>query len=121
MGIVTYAICRASYINPTLLGNNVDMYLDPNGEICAGGQTLKDACTVIKNLLYLYQILLCIKYVLFQQDGGSPLVCPANNIYNLAGLVIWGKNCGQAGVYGVYVNVPFYYQWIQSKISTSLG
>lgn len=45
-------------------------------------------------------------------------MCPgANNVYNLAGLVIWGKNCGQPGVYGVYVNVPFYTTWIMSTVN----
>lgn len=46
VGIVPYNVCRTSYSNPSLLGNNVDFYLDPTGEICAGGQTMKDACTV---------------------------------------------------------------------------
>lgn len=49
VGIVPYTVCRTSYSNAALLGNNVDRYLDPNGEICAGGQTMKDACTVREN------------------------------------------------------------------------
>ncbi|XP_023312852.1 transmembrane protease serine 11A-like, partial [Anoplophora glabripennis] len=55
------------------------------------------------------------------QDGGSPLSCPSSTgQYSVAGLVIWGKNCGQTGVYGVYVNVPYYYTWIQSILSQSV-
>ncbi|XP_018564341.1 tryptase-like [Anoplophora glabripennis] len=98
--VVNYATCRASFANTNLLGSNVDTYLDPNGEICAGGQSMRDACS---------------------QDGGSPLSCPSSTgQYSVAGLVIWGKNCGQTGVYGVYVNVPYYYTWIQSILSQSV-
>lgn len=44
--IVNYPTCYASMSNATLLGTNVNMYLDPVGEICAGGQAMRDACTV---------------------------------------------------------------------------
>ncbi|CAG9839340.1 unnamed protein product [Diabrotica balteata] len=99
--IVSYATCRASFAMANLLGTNVDTYLDPNGEICAGGVSMVDACT---------------------QDGGSPLVCPSTTgAHNIAGLVIWGKNCGQTGVYGVYVSVPNYTTWIQSQMTTPAG
>ncbi|XP_057654293.1 tryptase beta-2-like isoform X1 [Diorhabda carinulata] len=97
--ITDYTTCRASFAMANLLGTNVDTYLDPNGEICAGGQSMLDACT---------------------QDGGSPLVCPSSTgTYSVAGLVIWGKNCGLTGVYGVYVNVPYYYDWIVSQMTTT--
>lgn len=46
VSIVNYATCRASFAQANLLANNVDMYLDPNGEICAGGVAMIDACTV---------------------------------------------------------------------------
>lgn len=46
--IVDYATCRASMAGPTVLGTNVDVYLDPNGEFCAGGVASRDACTVSK-------------------------------------------------------------------------
>ncbi|KAF5303519.1 hypothetical protein FQR65_LT08218 [Abscondita terminalis] len=98
--IVNYSTCFASMSNPTLLGGNVNTYLDPVGEICAGGEANRDACT---------------------QDGGSPLVCYVNNVYVVAGLVIWGKGCGQTGVYGVYVNVPNYLTWIQATIGNPTG
>ncbi|XP_018323685.1 tryptase alpha/beta-1 [Agrilus planipennis] len=95
--IVPYATCRASYAQSNLLGNRVDFYLDSVGEICAGGQSMRDACT---------------------QDGGAPLVCPVNGRYTVAGLVIWGKGCGAPGVYGVYTNVPNYVNWIQNTVNT---
>lgn len=36
----------------------------------------------------------------------------------VAGLVIWGKGCGTAGVYGVYVNVARYTTWINLTVKT---
>lgn len=48
VGIVDYNTCRTSFSNATLLGTNVDTYLDQQGEICAGGQSMRDACTVSK-------------------------------------------------------------------------
>ncbi|XP_072397604.1 inactive CLIP domain-containing serine protease A3-like isoform X1 [Diabrotica undecimpunctata] len=91
VNIVSDATCRASF--QKILGRpSTDAYLDQNGEICAGGVNMIDACT---------------------QDGGSPLVCPtASGPLGLAGLVIWGKNCGQPDVYGVYVNTVYYADFI---------
>lgn len=37
--------------------------------------------------------------------------------YTAAGLVIWGKGCGQPGVYGVYVNVANYRTWIDQSVA----
>ncbi|XP_050313201.1 phenoloxidase-activating factor 2-like isoform X2 [Anthonomus grandis grandis] len=96
--VVEPEVCRESFSRPSLLGSNVDIFLDLVGEICAGGEVMKDACT---------------------QDGGSPLVCPDSaGQLSVAGLVIWGKNCGQPGVYGVYVNVPYYSNWIDTTIES---
>ncbi|XP_066151880.1 chymotrypsinogen A-like [Euwallacea fornicatus] len=90
--IVTNSQCVASY-NAILGTANTAAYLDLPNEICAGGQAQLDTCT---------------------QDGGSPLVCPSSNgPFSLVGLVLWGKNCGQPGRYGVYLNVPSYVNWIQ--------
>ncbi|GJQ78557.1 CLIPA3 [Trypoxylus dichotomus] len=91
--IVSYKTCRASMAQSNTLGHLVDKYLDPAGEICAGGRAQADACT---------------------QDGGSPLICldQVTSRYVVAGLVIWGKKCGIPGVYGVYANIPYYRQWI---------
>lgn len=46
--IVPSDVCYASMSSLQLLGSNVNKYLDPFGEICAGGETAKDACTVSK-------------------------------------------------------------------------
>ena len=94
--IVSYPTCRNSMLRPDVLGSNTDAYLDPNGEFCAGGEARQDACT---------------------QDGGSPLVCPVNGQYVAVGLVLWGKGCGSPGVYGVYLNLSWYRQWIAATVS----
>ncbi|XP_044758050.1 tryptase gamma-like [Coccinella septempunctata] len=79
---------------------NTAVYLDQTGgQLCAGGEAQKDACF---------------------QDGGAPLTCGAGTVssrYVVAGIVIWGKSCGQPGVFGVYTNVPFYYRWIVQVIT----
>ncbi|KAL1491728.1 hypothetical protein ABEB36_012283 [Hypothenemus hampei] len=89
--------CRTSFARPTVLGTNVDMYLDQMGELCAGGEAQKDACT---------------------EDGGSPLTCTRDGKFWVVGLVIWGKNCGQPGVYGVYVNISYYANWIGTTLNS---
>jgi len=54
-------------------------------ELCAGGETEKDAC---------------------EGDGGAPLVCLAKNQrWYVVGLVTWGVGCGKPGVPGIYANV----------------
>merc|ERR550539_630053 len=63
------------------------------GEVCAGTENGKDACT---------------------GDGGSPLVCQAQSgRWTVVGLVAWGIGCG-SHVPGVYTNVHHYKQWINS-------
>ncbi|XP_017773787.1 PREDICTED: tryptase gamma-like [Nicrophorus vespilloides] len=97
--IVDYNTCRTSMMQGHVLGTNTDRFLDTgNREICAGGEANRDACT---------------------QDGGSPLVCQgsADGVFRVVGLVIWGKNCGQPNVYGVYVSVPAYLTWIRATIA----
>lgn len=34
----------------------------------------------------------------------------------VVGLVIWGKGCGTANVYGVYTNIANYRTWIDTTI-----
>ncbi|XP_068910445.1 trypsin-like [Tenebrio molitor] len=96
VGVVDYATCRAGLV--PVLSTSVDTYLDATGgETCAGGEAMKDACTY---------------------DGGAPLTCPNTGKGSIAGLVIWGKSCGQPSVYGVYVSVPYYRGWIDTTISS---
>ena len=68
--------------------------LDP-GEVCAGGEREKDACT---------------------GDGGSPLMCQSDNgLWYLEGLVSWGvgSKCGVEGIPGVYTKVHAFKDWIE--------
>lgn len=115
--VVTMATCKTSMLRPTVLGvAGTAKYLDEQKELCAGGGSQRDACTVsitikqfpnqnIKNKL--------------QQDGGAPLMCRnAAGRFVIAGLVIWGKGCGQEGVYGVYVDVTKYTDWIATNLNT---
>ncbi|GFS39960.1 phenoloxidase-activating factor 2 [Nephila pilipes] len=87
--VVSRAMCSTE-LRSTNLGP--DFKLHP-GFLCAGGEAGKDACT---------------------GDGGSPLVCTSNGLWYVVGLVSWGIGCGQPGVPGVYVNVLYYTDWINS-------
>ncbi len=69
-----------------------NFFLTP-GEICAGGESGKDAC---------------------DGDGGAPLVCQSiNGRWHVVGLVAWGVGCADRDVPGVYVNVFHYLDWIR--------
>ncbi|CAL1266437.1 unnamed protein product [Larinioides sclopetarius] len=87
--VVSRALCSTE-LRSTNLGP--DFKLHP-GFLCAGGEEGKDACT---------------------GDGGSPLVCTSNGYWYVVGLVSWGIGCGQPGIPGVYVNVLYYSDWINS-------
>jgi len=68
-----------------------DRFQLQKGEICAGSQTGKDACT---------------------GDGGSPLVCQGKSgRWTVVGLVAWGIGCGNQ-IPGVYTRVSYYSNWI---------
>jgi len=52
-------------------------------------------------------------------DSGGPLVCPdANGEWYLAGIVSWGMiPCGQAGYPGVFTNVGYFRDWIDTHMA----
>ncbi|XP_068200846.1 protein masquerade-like [Palaemon carinicauda] len=92
--IVSHQQCQEA-LRGTRLGPG---YLLHEGMLCAGGEAKRDACT---------------------GDGGGPLVCQGpDGTAHLAGLVSWGIGCGQLGVPGVYVNVPYYMDWILTYLKT---
>eukprot|EP00094_Tigriopus_californicus_P009692 TCALIF_09343-PA protein Name:"Similar to Sb Serine proteinase stubble (Drosophila melanogaster)" AED:0.05 eAED:0.05 QI:0/0.8/0.81/1/0.9/0.81/11/167/1357 len=79
-------------LQQTRLGPNFEL---AQGFMCAGGEEGKDAC---------------------KGDGGGPLVCQVNGLWQLAGIVSWGVGCGEYNVPGVYVKVSHYQDWIQEQL-----
>ncbi|CAG0886254.1 unnamed protein product, partial [Cyprideis torosa] len=90
--------CEYKFQTNTNLGPRFKL----NGDqfICAGGIGGKDACI---------------------GDGGGPLVCEQGGRFVLAGLVAWGKGCGQEGVPGAYVNVVKFLDWINGGYRGGIG
>ncbi|XP_073843388.1 uncharacterized protein isoform X2 [Musca autumnalis] len=86
--ILSHHQCE-SQLRQTRLGYSYK--LNP-GFLCAGGEEGKDAC---------------------KGDGGGPLVCERQGVWQVAGVVSWGIGCGQANVPGVYVKVSHYLDWIR--------
>ncbi|CAG5003463.1 unnamed protein product [Parnassius apollo] len=69
--------------------------------ICAGGEAGVDTC---------------------KGDGGSPLVCSIEDPkkdtrFAIFGIVSSGIGCGRSDVPGVYVNVPYIYDWVVEQMN----
>jgi len=76
-------------------GNSASRFNLQPGELCAGGETGKDAC---------------------DGDGGSPLVCLSKEgHWHVVGLVAWGVGCANPDTPGIYVNVHNYLDFITNS------
>ncbi|XP_054633082.1 hepatocyte growth factor [Dunckerocampus dactyliophorus] len=62
-----------------------------NSKICAGGRRNEGVC---------------------ERDYGGPLVCQDGEIKVIIGVSIHGRGCARANRPGIFINVPFYTQWI---------
>lgn len=54
-----------------------------------------------------------------QGDSGGPLICEIDKTAVISGVVSRGYGCAKAGYPGIYGNVFFYKEWIQSMIKPS--
>uniref|UniRef100_A0AAQ4NVY1 Hepatocyte growth factor n=1 Tax=Gasterosteus aculeatus aculeatus TaxID=481459 RepID=A0AAQ4NVY1_GASAC len=62
-----------------------------NIKICAGGKRNEGVC---------------------ERDYGGPLVCQDGEIRVIVGVSVHGRGCARANQPGIFINVPFYTQWI---------
>ncbi|XP_029993420.1 hepatocyte growth factor [Sphaeramia orbicularis] len=62
-----------------------------NTKICAGGNRNEGVC---------------------ERDYGGPLVCQDGDIRVIVGVSVHGRGCARANQPGIFINVPFYTQWI---------
>ena len=54
-------------------------------------------------------------------DSGGPLTVSDQGTNYVAGIVSWGKGCGQAQDFGVYTSVPVFADWIRQQMATPLA
>ncbi|XP_043950498.1 inactive CLIP domain-containing serine protease A8 [Drosophila biarmipes] len=83
-------------LRQTKMGRNYQL---PESLICAGGEPNRDACS---------------------GDGGSALFCSVggknSGVFEQAGIVNWGLECGQAGVPATYTDVAMFKYWIDENL-----
>ena len=94
--IIGHQDCEAR-LRRTRLSTSFQLH---KGFLCAGGEPGRDAC---------------------EGDGGGPLVCEHQGVWQLAGVISWGIGCGQPGVPGVYVKVSEYLPWIAGVVTGGGG
>lgn len=54
-----------------------------------------------------------------QGDSGGPMVFNEANTWYLAGATSWGRGCARPKFYGVYANVPHFYDWVLRELKKS--
>uniref|UniRef100_A0A3Q0T1F7 Hepatocyte growth factor n=1 Tax=Amphilophus citrinellus TaxID=61819 RepID=A0A3Q0T1F7_AMPCI len=62
-----------------------------NNKICAGGKRNEGVC---------------------ERDYGGPLVCQDGDIRVIVGVSVHGRGCARANQPSIFINVPYYTQWI---------
>lgn len=62
-----------------------------NTKICAGGRRNEGVC---------------------ERDYGGPLVCQDGELRVIVGVSVHGRGCARANQPGIFINVPYYTQWI---------
>ncbi|XP_053742446.1 hepatocyte growth factor [Synchiropus splendidus] len=62
-----------------------------NSKICAGGRRNEGVC---------------------ERDYGGPLICQDGHTKVIVGISVHGRGCARANQPGIFINVPFYTQWI---------
>ncbi|XP_045773758.1 CLIP domain-containing serine protease 14D-like isoform X1 [Maniola jurtina] len=76
-----------------IFGESVPIH---EGQLCAGGEEGKDACSGF---------------------GGAPLTLQRDGQYTQIGIVSFGsENCGTEGVPSVYTNIAHYHKWIVDNL-----
>ena len=66
-----------------------------------------------------YSFIIKSPYFLFQGDSGGPLMFydPATRRYHVVGLVSWGFGCAEPNYPGVYTDVYYYKNWIETNMN----
>lgn len=54
-----------------------------------------------------------------QGDSGGPMVFNEGDTWYLAGATSWGIGCARPEFYGVYANVPYFYDWVRGELEKS--
>ncbi|XP_075900555.1 hepatocyte growth factor isoform X2 [Nelusetta ayraudi] len=68
-----------------------------SSKICAGGRRNEGVC---------------------ERDYGGPLVCQDGDIKVIVGVSVHGRGCARQNQPGIFINVPFYTQWIYKVFRT---
>ena len=55
---------------------------------------------------------ICYVFLLLQRDYGGPLVCQDGELRVIIGVSVHGRGCARANQPDIFINVPYYTQWI---------
>ena len=92
--------------------------------LCAGGEANKDACQVYTQANKQSQAPNTNKQtnlIFSQGDSGGPLTVEVNKKHVLIGDVSFGNGCALEGQYGVYGDVAYFRNWIDTTVAANGG